>query len=106
AQVNEQVVLLWEAERRCAKAIYDIIGYPHIEAATDANPDGYGVDEIPEGAETPWGQPVEKTENCGESVVSGVKGFVWDGIIVGGIWGTVEGLGALTLGYNPATGEF
>ena len=48
-RVNAQMVLLWAAERRCANAIYDIIGFPHIEAATESNPNGYGVSEIPEG---------------------------------------------------------
>ena len=55
ARVNEQMVLLWAAERKCANAIYDIIGFPHVEAATDDNPNGYGVTEIPEGTETPGG---------------------------------------------------
>ena len=105
-RVNEQMVLLWAAERKCANAIYDIIGFPHVEAATDANPNGYGVTEIPEGAETPWGAAVERSESCGEQALGAVKGFVWDGVVVGGIWGTVEGLGSLVLGYNPQTGEW
>jgi hypothetical protein len=105
-RVNAQMVLLWAAERKCANAIYDIIGFPHIEAATDSNPNGYGVTEIPDGAETPWGKTVERSESCGEKAASAVGHFVWDGVIVGGIWGTVEGLGTLTLGYNPQTGEW
>jgi Tuberculosis necrotizing toxin len=105
-RVNAQMVLLWEAERKCANAIYDIIGFPHIEAATEDNPNGYGVTEIPDGAETPWGTTVERSESCGEKAVGAVGRFVWDGVIVGGIWGTVEGLGSLTLGYNPQTGEW
>ena len=105
-RVNAQMVLLWAAERKCANAIYDIIGFPHIEAATDSNPNGYGVNEIPDGAETPWGKTVERSESCGEKAADAVGHFVWDGVIVGGIWGTVEGLGTLTLGYNPQTGEW
>ncbi len=106
ARVNEQMVLLWAAERKCANAIYDIIGFPHVEAASDDNPNGYGVTEIPEGTETPWGAAVERSESCGEQALGAVKGFVWDGVVVGGIWGTVEGLGSLVLGYNPQTGEW
>ncbi len=106
SRVNAQMVLLWAAERKCANAIYDIIGFPHVEAADDANPNGYGVNEIPEGAEMPWGAAVERTESCGEQAVGAVKGFVWDGVIVGGVWGTVKGLGTLVLGYNPATGDW
>ena len=105
-RVNAQMVLLWAAERKCANAIYDIIGFPHIEAATEDNPNGYGVTEIPDGAETPWGKTVERSESCGEKAVNAVGSFVWDGVIVGGIWGTVVGLGTLTLGYNPQTGEW
>jgi hypothetical protein len=105
-RANAQMVLLWAAERKCANAIYDIIGFPHIEAAGDSNPNGYGVNEIPDGAETPWGKTVERSESCGEKAAKGVGHFVWDGVIVGGIWGTVEGLGSLTLGYNPQTGEW
>jgi hypothetical protein len=105
-RVNAQMVLLWAAERKCANAIYDIIGFPHIEAATESNPNGYGVTEIPDGSETPWGKTVERSESCGEKAVSAVGHFVWDGVIVGGIWGTVEGLGTLALGHNPQTGEW
>jgi hypothetical protein len=105
-RVNAQMVLLWAAERRCANAIYDIIGFPHIEAASDSNPNGYGATEIPDGAETPWGKTVERTESCGEKAAGAVGHFVWNGVVVGGIWGTVKGLGTLTLGYNPQTGEW
>ena len=105
-RVNAQMVLLWAAERKCANAIYDVIGFPHIEAATEDNPNGYGVTEIPDGAETPWGTTVERSESCGEKAVNAVGSFVWDGVVVGGIWGTVVGLGTLTLGYNPQTGEW
>ena len=105
-RVNAQMVLLWAAERKCANAIYDIIGFPHIEAASEDNPNGYGVTEIPDGTETPWGTTVERSESCGEKAVGAVGRFVWDGVIVGGIWGTVEGLGTLVLGYNPQTGEW
>jgi hypothetical protein len=50
---------------------------------------------------------VERTESCGEAAVNFVvKDFLWEGLIVGGVWGTIQGLGTLTLGYNPATGEW
>lgn len=101
-RVNDQVERLWAAERACANAIYGLIGHARLEAASEDNPDGYGVDDIPDGAELPWGATVEEPEDCGDHV----KGFVWDGVVMGGIWGTVEGLGALTFGYNPQTGEW
>src|SRR5690606_15729995 len=105
-QVNDQMVALWTAERECANAIYDLFHHPHIEAASEANPEGYGVTDIPDDAEMPWGSHVEEPENCIEATAGAVKGFVWDGLIVGGIWGTIKGLGTLVLGYNPETGEW
>lgn len=108
ADVNKQMVLLWEAERTAANKIRALFGGEALhayESEDDAN--GYGLDEIPEGTEMPWGAEVERTEGCGEATVNFVfRDFLWEGIIVGGIWGTVEGLGTLVLGYNPSTGEW
>ena len=87
---------LWAAERKCANAIYDVIGHAHVQAASEANGNrGYGVDEIPDGAEMPWGAKVERTENCGEKIVYGVG----DGAstMVGGI------AGFFGAGYEPGT---
>lgn len=108
AQVNAQQVLLWEAERDCANTIRALYGAEPLRAAqSEDDALGYGIDEIPEGTEMPWGAEVERTEGCGEATAKFVfKDFLWEGVIVGGIWGTVQGLGTLTLGYNPATGEF
>ncbi|MFY0104193.1 hypothetical protein ABTP95_20380, partial [Acinetobacter baumannii] len=47
------------------------------------------------------------TEGCGEATAKFVfKDFLWEGIAVGGVWGTIQGLGTLVLGYNPETGDF
>lgn len=106
--VNAQQVALWEAERDCANKIRALYGADPLRSAqSEDDALGYGLDEIPEGTEMPWGAPVERTEGCGEATASFVfKDFLWEGIIVGGVWGTIQGLGTLTLGYNPATGEF
>lgn len=108
SQVNAQQVALWEAERTCANTIRALFGGAPLHAYESENdPLGYGLNEIPEGTEMPWGAPVERTEGCGEATVNFVvKDFLWEGIIVGGIWGTIEGLGTLVLGYNPATGDW
>lgn len=108
SQVNAQQVALWEAERTCANAIRALFGGAPLHAYESENdPLGYGLSEIPEGTEMPWGAPVERTEGCGEATVNFVvKDFLWEGIVVGGIWGTIEGLGTLVLGYNPATGDW
>ncbi|RSS46744.1 hypothetical protein EF912_27285, partial [Streptomyces sp. WAC07061] len=42
----------------------------------------------------PWGSQLEETHRAWE-VGYWVKSFVWDGIIVDGIWGTIRGLGTL-----------
>lgn len=108
AAVNAQQIKLWEAERACANRIRALYGAAPLHAAESENDAlGYGIAEIPEGTEMPWGSEVERTEGCGEATAKFVfKDFLWEGIVVGGIWGTVEGLGTLILGYNPATGEF
>lgn len=108
AAVNAQQVALWEAERDCANRIRALYGAAPLRAAqSEDDPLGYMLDEIPEGTEMPWGAPVERSEGCGEATANFVfKDFLWEGVIVGGVWGTVQGLGTLTLGYNPETGEF
>ena len=106
--VNTQQVALWEAERTCANKIRGLYGGAKLHAfqsENDAN--GYGLSEIPEGTEMPWGAPVERSEGCGEATLNFVvKDFLWEGLLVGGVWGTVTGLGTLVLGYNPATGDW
>ncbi len=108
AAVNAAQVRLWDAERTCANAIRALYGAAPLRAfQSEDDPLGYGLEEIPEGTEMPWGAAVERSEGCGEATFNFVvKDFLWEGIVVGGIWGTVEGLGTLTLGYNPATGDF
>lgn len=107
-QVNAQQVLLWEAERTCANKIRVLYGGGELHAAQSEDDElGYGLDEIPDGTDMPWGADVERTEGCGEATVKFVfKDFLWEGIAVGGVWGTIQGLGTLVLGYNPSTGGF
>ena len=108
AQVNAQQVALWDAERTAANKIRALYGASPLHAYESENdPLGYGLSEIPEGTDMPWGAAVERSEGCGEATLNFVvKDFLWEGLIVGGIWGTVEGLGTLVLGYNPATGDW
>lgn len=108
SQVNAQQVAMWEAERTCANTIRALFGGAPLHAyESEDDPLGYGLNEIPEGTEMPWGAPVERSEGCGEATAKFVfKDFLWEGVIVGGVWGTIEGLGTLVLGYNPATGDW
>lgn len=96
ARVNALQVRLWEAERTCANAIRALYGAQAWRAATyEGDPLGYGVDAIPTDAEMPWGSSVPRKDHCPKSAAVGVKRFVWDGVVVDGLWGTVTGLGLL-----------
>ena len=108
AQVNAQQVALWDAERTAANKIRALYGASPLHAYESENDAlGYGLSEIPEGTDMPWGAAVERSEGCGEATLNFVvKDFLWEGLIVGGVWGTIEGLGTLVLGYNPATGDW
>ncbi len=85
-RTRDQQEALWAAERACASTIRGLVGLSPITAASESNPNGYGLDEIPDGMPTAWGDKVEKTENCGESVVHGVAN---------GVGAMGEGFGAL-----------
>lgn len=108
AAVNAQQVKLWEAERACANRIRALYGAAPLHAAqSEDDALGYGISEIPEGTEMPWGADVERTEGCGEATAKFVvKDFLWEGVIVGGIGGTLSGLGSLLVGFDPATWTF
>jgi hypothetical protein len=108
AAVNAQQVKLWEAERACANRIRALYGAQPLHAATSEDDAlGYGISEIPEGTDMPWGADVERTEDCAEGTVRFVvKDFLWEGIIVGGLGGTIGGLLTLTVGFDPATWTF
>jgi len=108
AAVNAQQVKLWEAERACANRIRALYGAAPLHAATsDGDALGYGITEIPEGTDMPWGAEAKRTEDCAEGTVRFVfKDFLWEGIIVGGIGGTLSGLGSLVVGFDPATWTF
>lgn len=128
-RVAAEQVRLWEAERTCANAIraIDCIEPWHVRTGED---DGfsYGYAEIGDDAEMPWGNPVQREDECPKSAAVGVKRFVWDGIVVdivgegllgiGGLVGlgtdgwsletlstTWGGLGAL-IGRDPASGDW
>jgi hypothetical protein len=107
-QVAAQQELLWAAERTCANKIRALYGAAALHsAASEKDPLGYGLSKIPDGTKMPWGAPAERTEGCAESSAKFVfKDVLWDGIVVGGLWGTIKGLGTLVLGYNPQTGDF
>ncbi|MET0854950.1 MAG: glycohydrolase toxin TNT-related protein [Microterricola sp.] len=108
AAVSAQQVKLWAAERTCANKIRALFGADPLRSMqSEDDALGYGLSEIPEGTEMPWGAATKRTEGCAEASLTFVfEDVIWKGIAVGGVWGTITGLGTLLLGYNPATGDF
>ncbi|MDK9501522.1 protein phosphatase, partial [Streptomyces katrae] len=64
------------------------------DGSNGANMYGYKADDLNKVQDLPWGSQLEETHRAWE-VGYWVKSFVWDGIIVDGIWGTIRGLGTL-----------
>ncbi|WP_432745578.1 hypothetical protein H7827_14405 [Streptomyces sp. JH002] len=99
--ISTTIAQFWAAERSCANRINALWGGP--QWTTDDGSGGehmYGVseEEMAQAGETPWGRAVER-EYSWYRVDQHLKSFVWDGIIVDGIWGTITGLGGL-LGFQ------
>ena len=95
-RVNSAQVKLWDAERTCANGIRALYcAAPWHAATSEDDPLGYGVSAIPADAEMAWGSSVERKDHCPKSAAVGVKEFVWDGLVVDGLGGTLVGLGAL-----------
>jgi hypothetical protein len=94
--ITATVAAFWAAERTCHNKITALWGGTQMVAGdgTDRK-DQYGFSaEDMKNAQVPWGDPVEEKHHWYE-VGHWVKSFVWDGLIVDGIWGTIKGLGTL-----------
>lgn len=95
--VANQVVAYQAAERKCANAIRGLSGLPALHAMTGDDPDdklGYGYKELPMGTQLPWGTAEARKESCGEKTLYFVPNLL-KGVVVDGIWGTVQGIGQL-----------
>ncbi|MFB4197621.1 hypothetical protein [Streptomyces carpaticus] len=95
--VAATVAAFWAAERSCANRINALWGGP--QWTTDDGSGGsrmYGVGEADLAAmeEAPWGRAVER-EYPAWRIDQHIKSFVWDGLIVDGIWGGLVGLSSL-----------
>jgi hypothetical protein len=95
--VADQWVKLQQAERECANAIRAVSGLDALHAISGGTDDGlsYGFEDIPDGTELPWGTSGDRGESCAEKTVMFVPDFVWDGVIVDGLYGTVQGLAGM-----------
>ncbi|MGK5530596.1 hypothetical protein [Streptomyces sp. URMC 129] len=103
--ISETVARFWEAERSAANAITALVGgtrWTTDDGSGGENMYGLSVEDMRQAGETPWGRAVEEKHHAWE-VWHHVKSFVWDGVIVDGIWGTLTGLATLV---NPWSDNF
>ncbi|MFI6930405.1 hypothetical protein [Streptomyces sp. NPDC050287] len=94
--ITATVAAFWAAERTCHNKITSIWGGTQMVAGDGSDRKdqyGFNADDL-KNAKLPWGDPVEEKHHWYE-VGHWVKSFVWDGLIVDGIWGTIKGLGTL-----------
>ncbi|WP_432157703.1 hypothetical protein [Streptomyces sp. bgisy153] len=94
--ITATVAAFWAAERTCHNKITGIWGGTQMVAGDGSErKDQYGFNaEDMKNAKLPWGDPVEERHHWYEAG-HWIKSFVWDGLIVDGIWGTIKGLGTL-----------
>ncbi|AXE86049.1 hypothetical protein [Streptomyces sp. Go-475] len=94
--ITATVAAFWAAERTCHNKITALWGGTQMVAGDGSdkkNQYGFNAEDM-KNAKLPWGDPVEEKHKWYE-VGHWVKSFVWDGLIVDGIWGTIKGLGTL-----------
>ncbi|WP_329134256.1 ADP-ribosyltransferase [Streptomyces sp. NBC_00670] len=94
--ITTTVAAFWAAERTCHNKITAIFGGTQMVAGDGSDRKdqyGFNADDM-KNAKLPWGDPVEEKHHVWE-VGHWIKSFVWDGLIVDGVWGTIKGLGTL-----------
>ncbi|MFH8340536.1 YwqJ-related putative deaminase [Streptomyces sp. AM6-12] len=95
--VTAAVAAFWAAERTCHNKITALWHGTQMIAGDGSgkkNMYGYSAADLEGAKGLPWGDPVEQKHHWYD-VGHWVKSFVWDGLVVDGIWGTVKGLGTL-----------
>jgi hypothetical protein len=95
-EITQTVAAFWAAERTCHNKITALWHGTQMVAGDGTNKKnqyGFNAEDL-KNAKLPWGEPVEEKHHWWE-VGHWVKSFVWDGLIVDGVWGTIKGLGTL-----------
>ncbi|MFC0597322.1 hypothetical protein [Streptomyces palmae] len=90
---NAAVSAFQAAERRAANSIAKLHGGTMLVADDGSgkpNAYGWGEEDLNNSEELPWGKPEQRKYPLFS--LHTVKSFVWDGVLVGGVWGTVNGL--------------
>jgi hypothetical protein len=98
-QVDAAVAAFWAAERRAANRIDRLFGgtqYVVGDGSNKPNMYGYSGDQL-DHAKVPWGSSEEQSHHWYD-IGHWIKSFIWDGLIVDGVWGTIKGIGTLV---NP-----
>ncbi|NBE53827.1 hypothetical protein [Streptomyces boluensis] len=111
AEVHVAYTAFQAAERTCANKIFALFSdfrFVQDDGKGDKpgkNEYGYSADMLDNAQGLPWGDKVDESIHWYE-VHRQIKHFVWDGIIVDGVWGTLRGIGTL-LGVDggAAAGE-
>ncbi|ONK12164.1 hypothetical protein [Streptomyces sp. MP131-18] len=104
-EVSVTVAQFWEVERRAANNITLLVDgttWVTDDGNGDAGTYGLSVADIEQVGETPWGRAVEEKHHAWE-LWHHAKSFVWDGIVVDGILGTLTGISTLV---NPWSDGF
>ncbi|GHD98933.1 ADP-ribosyltransferase [Streptomyces alanosinicus] len=95
--VTATVAAFWAAERTCHNKITALWHGTQMIAGDGSNKSnmyGYNASDLKGAKGLPWGDPVEEKHHWYE-FGHWAKSFLWDGICVDGIWGTIKGLGTL-----------
>ncbi|AYD89357.1 hypothetical protein D5R93_03470 [Actinomyces lilanjuaniae] len=89
---------MWEAERECANSIRALDGLAAYQVDSGAGGElayGYSAEDMKGAEGLPWGERVDRQDGCLRSAGTAVKRFVWDGLVVDGIGGSLEAQASL-----------
>ncbi|MGE7389900.1 hypothetical protein ACQKM2_30915 [Streptomyces sp. NPDC004126] len=95
--VNAAAEAFWAAERTCASKIRALYGRPALTVDDGTHADGmhgYRAADLNKVQDLPWGSQLQQSHRWYD-VGHWAKSFIWDGLIMDGIVGTVHGLGTL-----------